>query len=341
MRPTDSREKRPKAWPRHVASALLALVAVAAIAGSGQAATKAAPTNTAPPTVTGTPRVGQTLTTSNGTWSNSPTDYAYQWLRCNASGAGCVAVANGNTKTYTLIPADAGHTMRSRVTASNADGSTSAQSEPTAAGTSSAVLRNTDRPIVSGTPEQGETLTVDEGTWTGSPTSYTYRWQRCEADNIVSCADIFGATSSSYLIRAIDVGYRLRALVTARNANGSAVAASATTAVVRPKLKVTNSKPTLTILSVKILGHTVYARFRICDDSNKNVTIIATDSRPGKASYTRRFSTLTAPAPCGVYTRHWRPAARFRGAGRFTVTLTARDKSGFSSAPAHRTFARG
>jgi hypothetical protein len=72
----------------------------------------------------------------------------------------------------------------------------------------------------------------------------------------------------------------------------------------------------------------------------KNLSIIATDSRPGKLSYTRRFSTLAAPRPCGVYTRHWTPVARFRGPGRYTVTLSARDKSGLTSAPAKRTFSR-
>ena len=126
--------------------------------------------------------------------------------------------------------------------------------------------------------------------------------------------------------------------MTARNAKGATTATSATTAVIAPALRVTNKRPTLTIISVRFVGAAVYARFRICDDSLKNLTILATDSRPGKLSYTRRFSTLTAPRPCGVYTRHWTPVARFRGPGRYTVTLKARDKSGFTSAAAQRSF---
>src|SRR2546430_3920232 len=55
-------------------------------------------------------------------------------------------------------------------------------------------------------------------------------------------------------------------------------------------------------------------------------------------SYTRRFATLVPPAPCAVYTRHWTPAPRFRGPGRFTITLRARDKSGLTSLPARRSF---
>ena len=108
--------------------AVLALVGLATVVAGAGAAAQAAPVNTAPPTISGTPTVGQTLTAANGTWSNTPTSYDYQWLRCNATGGSCVNVANGTQKTYTLVGADANHTMRVKVTATNADGSSSAQS---------------------------------------------------------------------------------------------------------------------------------------------------------------------------------------------------------------------
>ena len=82
----------------------------------------------------------------------------------------------------------------------------------------------------------------------------------------------------------------------------------------------------------------VYARFRICDDSPRNLTILATERKPGKAAYTRRFTTRIAPDPCGVYTRSWVPVPRLRGKGRYTVTIAARDTSGRTSAPVWRTF---
>jgi hypothetical protein len=253
-----------------------------------------------------------------------------------------VNVANGTQKTYTVVGADAGNTMRVRVTATNADGSASAQSEQTATvepATSSAAPKNTSAPTISGTAKVGQTLTADSGSWSGNPTGYTYAWQRCDAD-IATCANVVGATGKTYGVRIDDLGYRLRVRVTASNAKGSATANSAITAIVQPAVRITNGRPTIRIVSIRFSGPTVYARFRVCDDSNKNVTILATDSRPGVASYTRRFTTLVAPKPCGVYTRHWTPVARFRGPGKYTVTLKARDKSGLSSLPAARTFSR-
>jgi hypothetical protein len=287
--------------------------------------------------------VGQALTASDGTWSNTPTSFAYQWLRCNSGGNSCGSVANGTLKTYTLVGADAGHTMRVRVTATNADGSNAAQSDQTAtvaAATSSAAPKNTAPPTITGTPKVGQTLTADPGSWSGNPTSFAYQWQRCDAD-VAACQDIIGATSKTYAVPLADLGYRLRVMVTARNAKGTASATSAITTVVAPVTKIVNPRPTLAILGVQFTGSTVYAHFRICDASAKNLSIIETDSRPGKLSYTRRFATLVPPLPCGVYTRHWLPVARFRGPGRYTLTLRAQNKSGLISLPARRTFSHG
>lgn len=323
-------------------SSLLVMLAALAVAAVAQARTTAAPVNTLPPTISGTPQVGQSLTASDGTWLLLPTSFAYQWLRCNPGGNACASVANGTQKTYTLVGADAGRTIRVRVTATNADGSSSAQSNQTAVvapATSKAGPKNTSAPTISGTPKVGQELTANEGTWSGKPIAYAYEWQRCDAD-VASCSNVVGATGRTYGVRQADLGYRLRVAVTARNAKGSGTANSAITAVVAPAVTVTNRRPTIAIISIRFTGATVYARFRVCDDSNKNLTILATDSRPGVASYTRRFATLVPPRPCGVYTRHWLPVARFRGPGKYTVTLRARDKSGLTSLPARRTFTR-
>jgi len=69
------------------------------------------PVNTALPVVTGLAGQGQTLSTTNGTWTNTPTGFAYQWKRCDSAGANCVAIAAATGANYTLAAADVGSTV--------------------------------------------------------------------------------------------------------------------------------------------------------------------------------------------------------------------------------------
>ena len=325
---------------RSIQMLVLSLGIFVASAAAAAVAAAAPPVNTTLPTITGTARQGETLTAENGTWQNNPTNFQYKWLRCDASGAACVEISNATARTYTPTGADVGHTLRVRVTAMNADGSATAQSAPTAVVAASAALpKNTALPTISGVPRVGQELTAESGSWSGNPDSFAFQWQRCDADG-TNCFDVVGATGKTYGVRLADLGFRLRVKVTAKNEKGSATATSALTSVVAPTARIVNRRPTIGIIAVRFRGATVYARFRVCDDSNKNLTIIETDSRPGRLSYTRRFSTLVPPQPCGVYTRHWTPAPRFRGHGRYTITLRARDKSRLTSLPARRTFIR-
>jgi hypothetical protein len=82
-----------------------------------------APKNTAAPIVSGTAKVGQTLTCSEGTWiAASPTSYAYRWLRDG------VAIGGAEANTYTVTAADEGHSISCEVTATDVVGSKSAVS---------------------------------------------------------------------------------------------------------------------------------------------------------------------------------------------------------------------
>lgn len=99
--------------------------------------------------------------------------------------------------------------------------------------TATGVPVNTVAPVVSGTASVGATLTTDDGTWTNSPTSFSYQWLRCDVSGN-ACTSIGGATSSSYVVDAADEGFTLRARVIATNASGSGQFLSAQTAVVTP-----------------------------------------------------------------------------------------------------------
>jgi len=98
---------------------------------------------------------------------------------------------------------------------------------------SSAVPTNKTLPTIAGVPEAGQTLTAHRGTWSGSPTSFSFAWSRCSTTGN-ACVAIGGATARIYTVTATDVGHTLRVTVTARNASGAGHATSAPTAIVTP-----------------------------------------------------------------------------------------------------------
>src|SRR5262249_24070352 len=109
----------------------LAVLSAAGIAATNKAS--AAPSNTQPPTISGTTAVGSALTTSNGTWNDTtPFTFSYQWRRCDQGGGNCSDISGATANSYTLTSADQGNTLRAVVTAKNADGNDSATTVPTA-----------------------------------------------------------------------------------------------------------------------------------------------------------------------------------------------------------------
>src|SRR5580692_5937373 len=88
------------------------------------------PTNVTKPTISGGTQQGQTVVLdSSGTWAQSPGEYSYQWLRCEASGANCQPIAGAMGQSYLLTGADAGHRISLQVIAYNGAGE-SAPAEP-------------------------------------------------------------------------------------------------------------------------------------------------------------------------------------------------------------------
>jgi hypothetical protein len=140
--------------------------AAAGVAYAAVSAVTDRPTAKALPEVTGTARDGDTLTAKEGEWdeANSPVTFAFQWQRCDTSGASCADIATATTKTYTAQSADVGKKLRVQVAATDTDGSSQAVS-PT---TRDVVARGADPTV---RPEGAQRL--QDGTWSIPATSVT------------------------------------------------------------------------------------------------------------------------------------------------------------------------
>jgi hypothetical protein len=213
----------------------LGAVVVLVVASVATSRSQTAPTNTKEPDIIFVYpiKVGTTLNGQPGSWSGTqPISFKYQWLRCDDNGQSCTNIANQVSTTYTTTGADATHTIRFQVTASNKDGKATAMSNatpeiPKGPGAPSEQAP----PTISGRAEVGQTLTATTGTWAGTqPISFTFRWQSCTSSS--SCINN-GATGNSYTIAAGDVGKRIRVGVIAKNADGETTGLSDPTDVVK------------------------------------------------------------------------------------------------------------
>ncbi|WP_323099271.1 carboxypeptidase regulatory-like domain-containing protein [Intrasporangium sp. YIM S08009] len=155
---------------------------------------------TAPtPTVSGTKAVGYTLTAVPGTWGPAPVTLAYQWYRSGA------AISGATAATYKLTTADQGKAMTVRVTGSKTGYLAVAR---TSAATSAVLGAFTaPTPTISGTRKVAYTLTAVPGTWSPTPTTFSYQWYR-------SGVAISGATARTYKLTSLDKGKYVKVRVT-------------------------------------------------------------------------------------------------------------------------------
>ena len=219
-----------------VVAAFAAATILVTVPAVSVAAAAAAPVNTAEPSVTGTTRVGQVLRTTNGSWSGTePIDFTYRWYRCGQQSrpdaSDCDRIASATAAAYELRLADAGYRIRAQVTAHNADGDTTATSNPTST-VLSARPANVTPPTISGQPVVGNRLSANRGDWVGDqPITFSFGWLRCSAQG-TNCSEISGETDSEYTVKSADLNRTLRVRVTARNDRGTRSAISNATAVV-------------------------------------------------------------------------------------------------------------
>ena len=225
----------------------LVLIGVAAGAGVSRGASAAGPTLVSVPLAVGATVVGQRLTALRGTWSGSGTiAYHYQWYRCDPGAAHCSSIRGATAPSYKLAKADAARTVGLTVTATDSSGKASAYASVVGlVAPATATFVSTVQPAVTGTVQQGRTLQVDNGAWSGSPSSFSYSWSRCNANGRI-CIAIAGATTATYVVTAQDAGHALVVLVTASSGGATAAALSATATGARAGTGTTTTTTTST-----------------------------------------------------------------------------------------------
>jgi Papain family cysteine protease len=228
-------------------------VLVTAANGSGSGAANSAtagpvgsgtPVNTTAPSITGTLRVGQSLTAAIGTWSPEASSYAYQWQRSTNSGSTWTNISGATGASYVTAAADANAYLRVQVTGTNPYGSAVASAAKV--GPVSGAPFNTVAPAVTGTAARGSALQAGVGTWSPAPTSYAYQWQRL-ASGSSTWASIAGATTATYTPAKTDENAKLRVQVTGTNAYGVLAVTSAATAAI-------SASPPLNTVAPKVSG---------------------------------------------------------------------------------------
>jgi alpha-tubulin suppressor-like RCC1 family protein len=181
-----------------------------------------APINTVAPVVSGTATVGQTLSTTNGTWTGAPTPtFTYQWQRAGSN------IGSATSSTYVLVDADGGSAIRCVVTATNVVAAVSANSNATSAvaaiapgaptiGTATATS-STTATVEFTAPASNGGATITTYTATSSPSGITGTLSQ-SGSGTITVTGLAGATSYTFT-------------VTATNSAGTSVASAASNSI--------------------------------------------------------------------------------------------------------------
>lgn len=166
----------------------------------------AALTTIGTPTISGEVKVGKTLTVDPGTWVPSPDKYTYQWY------VGTKAVTTA-TKTTFVVPASAlGKTIYVRATGVKLGYTSGKQNSLATDPVQPGTFDPAPAPSIVGNPWQGSTLKASLGVWgPASGNSFTYSWSRVPT----SGSPVVVGTSSTYKVKAVDVGSPIQLTVTA------------------------------------------------------------------------------------------------------------------------------
>jgi Subtilisin-like serine proteases len=171
----------------------------------------------AAPQITGTPRVGMRLTAQAS--AEATTTLSYQWYRSGS------AISGATSSSYLLTSSDKDKYILVKVTASSSGQKTIRFSSETGR-IASGTFTKSSSPKASGTYRSGRTLTASKGTWSPTPSTYTYRWLR-------NGKSISGATKSKYKLTYKDKGKKISVRVTVSKSGYTTTSATSSSHTIR------------------------------------------------------------------------------------------------------------
>ena len=233
-------------------------------AATDAVAAKANTAATGLPTITGTAKVGETLTADTSAIEDEDglddVSYSYQWLADDTD------IDGATESTYALTTNEQGKTIKVKVTfADDAENEETLTSEATAAVAAKANTAATGLPTITGTAQVGETLTADTSAIEDEDglenVSYSYQW-------LADDTDIDGATSSTYELTTNEQGKTIKVKVTfADDAENEETLTSEATAAVAAKAN-TAATGLPTITGTAQVGETLTADTSAIEDED-------------------------------------------------------------------------
>jgi len=175
------------------------------------------------PRITGTPDVGNTLTTAVGAWGPAPVSLSYQWYR------GDQIISGATATSYTVTEADRGRSITVKVTGTKAGYQTATKASAATEEVPEALtIVSGANPRISGTAKVGQRLTAVPGMWSPSEVVLRYQWYAAEAK-------ISGATSSTFVLTPAQRGKSMTVAVTGwLNGTATITTTSSPTVAVAP-----------------------------------------------------------------------------------------------------------
>jgi hypothetical protein len=132
--------------------------------------------------ITGTAKVGNALSTSDGTWTdadNNTLTYTYQWYRAtDSNGTGAAAISGATSSSYTLTTSDGHKYVKVVVTVNDGNGSSNQTSESTYTAITNTAPANDFVPAIINTGIVGNSLLATNGMWSDTDTD-TLTYSNC------------------------------------------------------------------------------------------------------------------------------------------------------------------